>query len=163
MPTGSPKARSAILVAVLATSILCACGLGRPPSDAAMIEHFRRERPAFDDLAEMVAQDRLIGHLNPDSLPAQSPEQRVRRETYRKLFRRTGCRWFIRDEDGRIDCNVPYPMSGGGVAGTGFKGYVYSTTAPSPLRPTLDADDGERFVDVYRHVEGSWYLSRMRI
>jgi hypothetical protein len=54
-------------------------------------------------------------------------------------------------------------MSGGGVAGTGFKDCVYAPTTPSPLRRSLDDDGGERFEDTFRHVDGHWYLCRMRV
>ncbi len=152
---------AAVLLAIAASG----CGLGGPPSDAVMIAHLQRERVAFDTLVRMMTEDRIVGNLVVDGMPGKSPERTVRREKYRVLLRRTGCRPAYRDEAGRVTFDVPYPTSGGGVAGTGFKGYVYAPTppAPAPVRTSLDQGGLRRFEDTFRHVDGCWYLARMRV
>jgi hypothetical protein len=142
---------------------LSGCGFGGPPSDAAMIAHLQAERAAFDTLVRMLREDRVSGRLAIDALPGRSPEHAARRRTYRDLFRRTGCRWIIRNPAGPVWFDVHYPTSGGGVAGTGFKGYVHAPLAPAPLRESLDHGGLVRFEDTFRHIGGDWYLSRTRI
>lgn len=151
---------------LLGTSLVAAvwgCGLGGPPSDAAMIAHLQAERATFDTLVRMLIEDGIQGRLASDALPGRSPDQAARRKAYRDLFRRTGCRWVIRDPAGPVWFDIRYPTSGGGVAGTGFKGYVYAPTPPAPLRAALDQGDLVRFEDTFRHVDGCWYLSRTMI
>jgi hypothetical protein len=142
---------------------LAGCGIGGPPSDAAMIRHLTAERAAFDGVVAMMTEDRIVGRLVVDALPGGSPDRQARRERYRRLAGRTGCADIIRSPDGRVWFTYRYVTSGGGVAGTGFKDYLYAPTAPSPLRPSLDGDWGARFEDTFRRVDGAWYLYRMRI
>jgi hypothetical protein len=149
-----------VALVALVAGAMSACGLGRPPSDGAMIAHFERQRAAFDDIVTMMAEDQLSGELAVDAMPGDSPDRTARRERYRTLLQRTGCRSIGRTKAGTVTFDVWYLTSGGSVAGTGWKGYVYAPIAPVPIRSTLDDDPGRRFEDNFRHVDGAWYLYR---
>lgn len=123
-----------------------------------MIRHLRADRAAFDGLVAMMAEDRIDGRLVIAALPRGSADRRVRRERYHALAARTGCAEIIRSPDGRVWFTYRRP-----AAGTGFKDYLYAPTAPSPLRPSLDDAPCARFEDNFRHVDGGWYLYRMRV
>jgi hypothetical protein len=150
-------------LAAVAACGIGGCGIGGPPSDAAMIEHLRSQRVAFDAVVRMMHEDGIDGRLVVDALPAGSPERRARRGRYRTFASRTGCAEIIRSTDGRVWFTYRYPTSGGGVAGTGFKDYLYAPTPPLPLKDSLDHGLGARFSDNFRHVDGNWYLYRMPI
>ena len=146
-----------------AFAAMAGCGIGGPPSDAAMIRHLTAERAAFDEVVAMMTEDGIVCRLVVDALPGASRHRQARRERYRRLAGRTGCADIIRSAEGRVWFTYRYPTSGGGVAGTGFKDYLYAPTAPAPLRPSLDGDPGARFEDTFRHVDGAWYLYRMSV
>jgi hypothetical protein len=157
------RPRATICGAILLLLPAVGCGIGGPPSDAALIERFQRERIAFDTLVRMVAEDQVTGEIRLDAMPGETPESTARREAYRRLLKRARCGSAFRDPDGVVRLDVWYPTSGGGVAGTGFIGYAYAPVPPSPIRPALDRGNLERFEDTYRHVDGHWYLWRVRI
>ena len=136
---------------------------GGPPADAEMVRHLGAERTAFDGLVAMLGDDRIAGRLVVDALPGGSSERRARRERYRRLVERTRCAEIIRSPDGRVWFTYRYPAGGRGAAGAGFKDYLYAVTPPSPLRASLDDGALRRFADAFRHVEGAWYLYRMRV
>ena len=83
------------------------CGLGTPPSDAEMIDYLQRERAAFDTIASMMIEDRIVGSLLVDPQPGESLDRRTRRERYVGLVERPGGAWADRARRGWASLGHP--------------------------------------------------------
>lgn len=136
----------------------------KPPSDSVMIRHFERQQATFEELVTMARADKALVRVDQDwtmSADTQSigvsPE---RLAAYRELLREAGTpRGFnvLRDDAGYDFC---FWLRGSAISDNMEKGFAYRPSPPAHIFQTLDgvrADPGKYMV-VYRHIRGHWYL-----
>lgn len=145
-----------------------ACGLeGRAHrSDADLIAHFGRHRPAFDRIARMAEEDRNLYRLDEDSFaggegPDGVPVTPARWNEYRRLFGEADVPDGFRKPAGAGEMLLLFSSLQGFVTSGTAKGYAFSRHDLTPLVENLD--DPER----RSHAQGTrafvrladgWYL-----
>ena len=145
------------MVALLAgLSLLAGCGA---PSDDVMINGFQTHRAQYSELLSMFQSDRqlhFIGQWNvpeaQDSAIGTLDHARVAR--YRTLMDQL----HVDSVERYFGHTILVVTSTGGLAPSGFvKGYLFAKKPPSPLVGDT-ANTGDSEGEVYRHIEGDWYL-----
>jgi len=138
------------------------------PPDADLIQNFTKHRADFEEIVKMASHDKGLTRVDRDWTNPRDPSKigisQVRIDRYRALFRDAQIpRGFSAgSEPGGKQIDVSFMFWGFGFAASDEygKGYAYLTTPPKALRTTLDGFE-PRFrqpYDIYRHVEGNWYL-----
>ncbi len=129
-----------------------------------MIASFEHHKADLERIVRMLREDKVVRNgyyrsTDPGDLVAAGIKE-SRTNEYRRLCEAAGCRdGFVYDpETGR----ALFPVGGTGLAiGGATKSIEYDATPPTPLAANLDSLPSysrEGFI-VYRHIEGSWYLS----
>jgi hypothetical protein len=139
------------------------------PTDAALIRSFHAQRPAFERLRTMFAEDDQLGRVAPDftrsasffsgaSLPPGPPVTEARLASYRGLFRQLRLRAGIEGYDAKQEIWFIASTRGFVMSGTA-KGYVYTAKRPPTVVADLDVRPGEIVSSIrYRRIDGNWYL-----
>jgi hypothetical protein len=182
--------RPLLTIAVLATTLMLAGCISRPetrpPSDAELIEHFRKNRADFETLVSMLNADKQLDQLYADGSYDESAISPARASEYHALLRRSGLNGQMVfshvTQDSQVVEICLWQWNSAGARP--IKGYVYSTKplgppkdsshngkqmpktdmprgASEPLKNTLDGgDQGQPAPGQrwYRAIEGNWYL-----
>ena len=135
-----------------------------PPSDQELIANFQHHRPAFNQLLLMAQADRGLssvsdGWTNPENLATAGVSQ-GRVDHYHKLLKVAGLQSCSADESHQ-DVTLTAWGIGNALSSDELKGYAFLVKPPQTVLDTLDASqpDDRRFgVQVYRHIQGNWYL-----
>lgn len=141
---------------------LAGCGRVSHPSDDALIQRFNDQRKQFEELVQMIQQDRFLTRVSmdftrPDDAGAVgvTPE---RLQKYRDLLRTIQVPLGIAKSQQGTQVRFIVSGSGLGVSGSG-KGYLYSTNPPAPLLDNLDTYvPADNISPAYRLVVDNWYL-----
>ncbi|MGH7866176.1 MAG: hypothetical protein ACREP9_00765 [Candidatus Dormibacteraceae bacterium] len=136
----------------------------KPPSDSVMIRHFDREEAAFDKLVKMVSADKALVRVDEDwTMPADTRGIGVsarRLAAYRELLREAGTPRGFKVLQANTGYDFYFWLRGSAISDDVEKGFAYRTSPPEHIVQTLDgirADSGKYMV-VYRHIVGDWYL-----
>jgi len=136
------------------------------PSDASLTQNFYEHRIDIERLRKMAVHDKNLIRIAPTFTRLQNdwswPRTDIgisqsRWDLYRALFRKVG------SDDG-IDFDNTYfqltEASRGLVTGGSSKGYIYTSTVPSPVVSTLDEFPRGANYDIwlYEHLTGNWYV-----
>jgi hypothetical protein len=125
------------------------------PTDQVLIANFRQHQAEFNQLLQMFHADVGVGRIAPDFTDKPIPLQRW--NEYRGLFRSLGLEAGI-EGYGTKDF-IWFHSSASGLATSGSsKGYVYTVQAPKPVVDDLDTASSEDSEEIYRQIEGFWYL-----
>jgi hypothetical protein len=156
-----------LLMCLFSAAALAACLRLSPSPDSTMIERFWRVRPDLEKVVAMTGQEHGLHRIATDFVQLDddfAPTVAERRAQlsddrwaeYRRLFRRAR----LPDGVSFGPERVYFFDYATGFAGSGErKGYVWSPVAPSPLVGSLDdAADKPGPTDVFRHIDGPWYL-----
>lgn len=158
----SARSKISMLVASLALVLGCS-GQTKHKSDDDLIANFRNHRKDFEQLREMATADRNLvrvdtRHTEPEDLRSAGVSA-ARIADYRKLFRRARCPEGLLSSPRRP--GIWFLASTHGLLNRGSsKGYCYATSPP-PLIVTNTANyrpPNREGYEIYRHIEGSWYL-----
>ncbi len=133
-------------------------------SDAALIAAFDRHRATFEQLHEMIVSDSKLHRVDEDwtdpAVPAEAGVSPGRVAEYRRLLEAIECRRGFAAYPARPGIYFISGCHGLAVAGS-TKGYCYLEAAPAASvtntatwRPAHAGDDYE----VFRHIEGHWYV-----
>ncbi len=145
----------------LAVAMLFALPISGPhPSDDEMIRSFREHKQDYETLLQMFQLDAGLDRLG--DLAGDWPENPVdvgvdeaRLTRYRSLMLQLD----VHSLERYIDNQVLFVTSTFGLAVSGsMKGYVYSEKPPTPLVGDTERDAVGPIGEVYRHIEGGWYL-----
>lgn len=134
-----------------------------PPSDQQLINNFRFRRSVFDDLAQMKLADKGLLRVGNDWTQPDDPRtvgvSPERIAEYRGLLNCAGVHQGM-GADGLHGAEFTCWAQGGATSSDVDKGYAYLAVPPKQLLESLDAyqPDGLHEVEVYRHIEGCWYL-----
>ena len=182
--------RPPLTIAVLATTLMLVGCISRPeprlPSDAELIEHFRKNQADFETLVSMLNMHKQLVTLYQDESYDKNVISPERASKYHALLNHCGLKGqevtSYADQDSQFveillwHWNWRSLPNAKGI----MKGYVYSTRklgssndgkqvvekhwpwgAKGPLKDTLDdADQGQLGPGQhwYRAIEGNWYL-----
>jgi hypothetical protein len=165
----------AIVVVSLMTAALIFYSSLRAPSDDILLDHFSKNHACFEKIVEMAREEKGIERISPDFVrlgdnnavtnftPSSEERRRFlsdeRWDEYKALFR---CA-HIPDGISIGGDSVVLLAYAAGLAGSGQdKGYVWSKVLPGTLVNSLDGplphDAAGGVTNVYRHIEGPWYL-----
>ncbi len=154
---------SAVLPAVVcgvAVATLIALPLPGPhPTDDDMIRDFTQHRQGYTTLLRMFEEDPKLGRLGdlagdwPEN-PADAGVDSARLARYRALMRDLGVESLERSKGRVLFIMSTYGLS---VSGSS-KSYLYSDTPPAPLVGDTERDADGPTGEVYRHIEGNWYI-----
>lgn len=145
------------------------CGPPTPPSDASLIARFNAHRADFDRILAMLDQDRIDGDLrcSETSDPSRGPDYLApqRRVEYVRLFKAIGCEGSVYYSP-RTNMKANFRMWSDGMlwAGQDKSIALFPDTEPEHVVETTDgyrwtkADRERGLVDLYRHIDGPWYL-----
>jgi hypothetical protein len=164
-------ARFATSVSVLGVTLLlvAGCGSPTPPSDASIIARFNSHYAEFGKLLEMFDHDGINGRLGcEDSLfDTQGPQPITpqRRAEYVKLFKAIGCDGAVYYRPGS-NAKAEFTMWSVGMlwAGQDKSIMLFPSVTPAPIVETTDgyrwteSDHHRAAVELYRHIDGPWYL-----
>ncbi|MBF0383794.1 MAG: hypothetical protein HQL69_22485 [Magnetococcales bacterium] len=138
-------------------------------TDAEMIKTFQTQKPQYEQLKQMLLADAELYRL---SLTDFSPEGAIsaeRFDAYQKIFTSLDLpeRFWVHKEDTYPEQhpNASHPALRFHVSfhwifrGGTTKGYLFTTTPPTPLENDLDVyrDKVDNYL-VYRQLEESWYI-----
>ncbi len=165
------KRNNALLASgcVLAVSVLAAVMIWKgnqcqyPPSDRQLINNFRLHRVQLDELAQMRRTDKGLMQVGEDwTQPSDSKTVGVSPEriaNYRWLLSCAGVHRGL-GADGLYGTDFTYWAQGGATSDDVEKGYAYLLITPKQATSSLDrvSPDGLHELEVYRHIEGCWYL-----
>ena len=147
-------------------------GSSLPPTDAEMIERFRRDRVVLEHLVAMIQENpglRRVGATwTKPADPASVGVTAGRLADYRRNLQQIGLEHGFSSWDGGehiefIATSREIPLH------ADIKAYVWSSTGRFGDGPVLDSLDdtskyeerkhnGERRAQAYRHIEGPWFL-----
>jgi hypothetical protein len=162
---------SATNISALGMTLLIAtgCGPATPPSDTSIIARFNAHRTEFSQLLEMFDHDGINGRLGcADSLDDARRSQPIssqRRAEYAKIFETIGCNGAVYYWPGAIS-KAKFSMWSVGMlfAGQDKSIMMFPGEPPAPIVETTDGyhwtqmDQQRGAVELYRHIEGPWYL-----
>lgn len=164
-------------VAFLA-SVLSSCGGDRTPTDTTLIERFEKHRAEFEALRQMVQSDQGLVRVDDTWTKPEDPTTigvtAARIADYRARFRALGIPRGFQAYGGPDHILFLAWVQGITVAGSA-KGYAWCEKTPDDVVPDLDAaweanhqeylkknrqqsNHWEKHLDLYRHIEGKWYL-----
>ena len=163
--------RLATRIIALGITLLAAagCGPATPPSDASIIARFNAHRAEFNQLLEMFDQDGINGRLgcfdSADDARGRQPISPPRRAEYVKIFRTIGCDGAVYYSPGS-KAKASFSMWSVGMlfAGQDKSIMLFPGEAPAPVVETIDGyrwtqmDHQRGDVELYRHIDGPWYL-----
>jgi hypothetical protein len=137
------------------------------PSDKAMLDHFSKHAGEFQELLDLYRADpeleqRAAAHAaSSDPYPALAAQPESATQTrYEQLRRLLKVESVSSSRDRPDELAVVYRSFG--RLSPGYKGYLCSQSAPSPL--VTSTDDLERNGGpVYRRINGSWYIFCVRL
>ena len=166
-----PFVRLATRIIALGITLLAAagCGPATPPSDASIIARFNAHRAEFSRLLEMFDQDGINGRLgcfdSTDDARGPQPIAPPRRAEYVKIFRMIGCDGAVYYSPGAKE-KASFSMWSVGMlfAGQDKSILLFPGEAPTPVVETTDGyhwtqtDHQRGDVELYRHIDGPWYL-----
>ena len=132
------------------------------PSDATMLEQFRRQRPALEELVGMIDNDDELQRLAPDfTRPEPAPVPAARVADYRQRLEAAG----IAHGFGHYGDEIEFMVSTRGLAIAGSaKSITYSAQTPrDAVVVEGDLDDAaakltDKDVLLARHIDESWWL-----
>jgi len=135
-----------------------------PPSDQELLANFQRHRPALNQLLLMAQADKGLSSVSdgwtvPDNLATAGVSQ-GRVDHYHQLLKIAGLQDCSADE-GHQDVTLTAWGIGDALSSDEMKGYAFLVKPPQTALNTLDSSQPEdhRFgVEVYRHIQGNWYL-----
>jgi hypothetical protein len=157
----------AVLVLVGSCKFLIVLAADRPPSDAEMIDNLRRNRTDFDRLVAMI-QDRGLERVDNDWTRPEDPASvgisPARIAEYRKIMVRIGiARGFMHRLPDAPIIFIGYVR--GLLMKSRAKNYVWSEASSDRydddnIVTNLDEFwfSHDRNIEVYRKVDGNWYL-----
>jgi hypothetical protein len=151
------------------TLLIAGRGLATPPSDASIIARFNAHRAEFGQLLKMFDHDRINGRLgcadSADDARGPQPISPQRRAEYVKLFKATGCDGAVYYSPGsRATADFSLWSVGMLFAGQSKSIMLFPGEPPAPIVETTDGylwtqmDHQRGAVELYRHIEGPWYL-----
>ena len=158
-------------VLALGITLLAAVGCGpvTPPSDARIIARFNAHRTEFARILEMFDHDGIRGRLgctDPlDDVQGPEPLSPQHRAEYAKIFKTIGCKGAVYYSPG-AEAKARFPIWSVGVLSAGQDKSIVFFPGQAPA-PVVDTTDGYRWtqtnhqrgaVELYRHIEGPWYL-----
>jgi hypothetical protein len=163
--------RSVTIISALGITLLTAagCGPATPPSDTSIIARFNAHRAECSQLLEMFDHDGINGRLGcADSLDdarAAQPISPQRRAEYVKIFKMIGCDGAVYYSPGS-KANASFSMWSVGMlfAGQDKSIMLFPGEPPTPIVETTDGyrwtqtDHQRGAVELYRHIDGPWYL-----
>ncbi|HYX72053.1 MAG TPA: hypothetical protein VE732_04725 [Nitrososphaera sp.] len=134
-------------------------------SDEELIANFQAHRSEFNQLLEMISQDKGLQRVDDNWTRPENPQtigiSQERIDAYRKLFGSAGVpRGFYAFHDEGV---FEFIASAQGLAVSGSsKGYIYSTNPLTRVVANLDnyhlLENKPYGYPIYRHIEGNWYL-----
>jgi hypothetical protein len=163
--------RLATRIIALGITHLAAAGCGPPipPSDASIIARFNAHRAEFSQLLEMFGQDGINGRLgcfdSADDARGAQPISSPRRAEYVKIFRTIGCDGAAYYRPGSKE-KASFSMWSVGMSFAGQDKFIMLFPGQAPT-PVVETTDGYRWtqmdhqrgnVELYRHIDGPWYL-----
>jgi hypothetical protein len=169
---GRPMKRLTVLI--LGFAMLVAGGLASLgplgcagiPSDNAMLDHFSKHAGEFQELLDLYRADpgleqrAAANAASSDPYPALAAQSesatQTRYEQLRKLLKVESVELF---EDRPNALELVYRTFGGDSPG--YKGYLCSQSAPSPLVTSTDDFEGDDGA-VYRRIDTSWFIFCVR-
>jgi hypothetical protein len=163
--------RLATNIIALGITLLTAagCGPATPPSDASIIARFNVHRAEFSQLLEMFDHDGINGRLgcadSADDARGPQPISQQRRVEYVKIFKTIGCDGAVYYYPGS-KANATFSMWSVGMlfAGQDKLIMLFPGEPPTPIVETTDGyrwtqmDHQRGAVELYRHIDGPWYL-----
>ena len=163
--------RVRLLPCLLALAIPLLTAGCRPPGDASVIDRFNAHRAKFNVLISMFQQDGIAGRFScnkpPDDITRTQETQPVtaeRRAEYVELFQKIGCDTAVFYNPGTGSASFPMWSVGMLWAGQGKDIMYIPDRKPTPLVAITDNhvwthdDHVHGYVEMYKHVEGSWYI-----
>jgi hypothetical protein len=163
---------------VFAVLILSGCGSDREPTDAELIQRFQKHRAEFETLRQMVESDKGLLRVDDTWTKPEDPTtigvSAERIADYRARFHTLGIPRGFEAFGGPEHIVFLAWCQGITIAGSA-KGYAWCEKAPENLALDLDAahhqnyleyqkknqqqpNNWEKHLDLYRHIEGNWYL-----
>jgi hypothetical protein len=163
--------RLAVNIFALGITLLAAggCGPATPPSDASIIARFDAHRAEFSQLLEMFDHDGINGRLgcadSADDARGPQPISPQRRTENVKIFKTIGCDGAVYYSPGS-KANANFTMWSVGMlfAGQDKSIMLFPGEPPTPIVETTDGyrwtqmDHQRGAVELYRHIDGPWYL-----
>jgi hypothetical protein len=154
--------KSGLFVILLALTFGCG-NQAKHESDDYLISNFKDHKKVFEQLRQMAQADTNLVRVSMQYTVPEDPETaRVSRDRiaeYRKLFRRARCPVGLLSSTNRP--GIWFLASAHGLLNRGSsKGYCYATRVPAVIvsnTASYRPPNAEGF-EVYRHIEGSWYL-----
>lgn len=135
-----------------------------PPSDAAMLKHFKKHSGTFETLIGMTGADKALTRVDWNwTMPADLQSIGVSSErlaTYHTLLREAGMpRGFQRSQD-QLEVDFLFWLRGSAVSDDETKGFAYRSSPPPSLLSTLDdiRIESRDYWIAYRHIRDNWYL-----
>lgn len=163
--------RLAASALALGTTLLTAVGCRpvTPPVDARIIARFSAHRAEFGQLLEMFNHDGISGRLGcantSDDVRGSPPLSAQHRAEYAKLFRAIGCDDAVGFSPGaKAETRIPMWSVGMLWAGQDKSIVFFPGEPPAPIVETTDGyrctqvDHQRGAVELYRHIDGHWYL-----
>jgi hypothetical protein len=145
------------------------CGPATPPSDASIIARFNAHRTEFSQLLEMFDHDGINGRLgcadSADDARGPQPISPQRRTENVKIFKTIGCDGAVYYSPGS-KANANFTMWSVGMLFAGQDKSIMLIPG-EPSTPIAETTDGYRWtqmdhqrgvVEMYRHIDGPWYL-----
>ncbi len=133
------------------------------PTDAAMIEHWKRHRPALDEIIEMLRSDPALNRLGMNWSDPSDPERAAvvpeRLAKYRELMKGASIISF-----GRGHRSIHFLFHASGLSASGFgKSFVRGEASPNAEIVDSDLDAaaaGRSKVFLQRPIADGWWLQR---
>lgn len=163
--------RLATSVLVLGITLLTPVGCGpvASPADVRIIAGFNAHRPEFGQLLEMFDHDGISGRLGcantSEDVQGSPPLSAQRRAEYAKIFKTIGCDGAVEFSPGaKAEIRIPMWSVGMLWAGQDKSIAFYPGVPPAPIVETTDGhrwtqmDHQRGAVELYRHIDGPWYL-----
>jgi hypothetical protein len=139
-----------------------------PPRQAELLERFQASRPVYDQLRQMVVDDRLVTVGDYGDKFARKPYlwtsankaaiSEVRQQAYASLMKQTDAQRIDLLENGFVSIS----MASWGMANNGWRiTLMWCASEPTPLVNTIDGfqkSKTDNWEEAYSHVEGNWYF-----
>jgi hypothetical protein len=129
-------------------------GPGSPRSDSAMIARFQEHRRDYQELLR-IFQTHKLGVFSVDAGGGGGELSTAEAERYLQRMKELGV-----ESVERFGGQIQFTTDSDGLVSSGWiRGYLWASRPPSPLVGDTQKDATAGSGQIYRHIEGDWYVT----